>query len=134
MKKMVLFISVVTIAFAIPSCKKTDCNAGSGGDVTVVARMVHHSRAINGCTVYVKYCAKDFPGADTSKYDLSFKAAFDTPEVALTGLKSGDYYLYATGVDSLLDPSTWIVKGGIPFSTNLSSGSVNQTVFVTEGD
>lgn len=145
MRRDIVLLSVLTFAFiAFSGCKKDKkdepqpvvpaCVGGTGGNLKLIARTVHHTRAIKGCKVYIKYNTNSFPGEVTSVYDDSLQIPADTVEGAFENLKCGKYFLYATGIDSLLDPSTWIVKGGIPFSTELDSGVVNVTVYVTEGD
>ena len=105
-----------------------------GDSLNLNVRTVHHNRAIPGCKVYIKYNTNTFPGEITSVYDDSIQIANDTVAGTFSGLKCGKYFLYATGVDSLLDPSTWIVKGGIPYYSAYNDTTLNVTVFVTEGD
>ena len=141
---LIIFFGIVFASFS--GCKDdkddpqpqpppvTECVGGTGGNLTLIARTVHHTRAIKGCKVYIKYNTNLFPGEVTSVYDDSLQIPADTVEGAFMNLKCGKYFLYATGIDSVLDPASWIVKGGIPFSTQLDSGTVNVTVYVTEGD
>jgi hypothetical protein len=134
-KKFSLFLmTVLVLAFASGCKKKNECEAGSGGSLTVLANMIHHTRPIKGCRVYVKFNTSEFPGESPSNYDLSFKADDSTSIAKLTGLNCGDYYLYATGIDSLLDPSNNIVKGGSPFSTSQKEGTQSWNIYITEGD
>lgn len=113
---------------------KDNCTEGRTGQLTLVTKMIHHTRPINGCTVYIKYGAKEFPGEDPSRYDYSVIASNDTSIAIIDSLNCGDYYIYAVGIDSLLDPVNWVCKGGIPFSTSSKQGTVNLNVFITEGD
>ncbi len=134
--KIKLFLMAgLILAFASGCKKKNECEAGSGGSLTVLANMVHHTKPIKGCKVYVKFNTTEFPGENPSNYDLSFKAD-DTSSIAkLTGLNCGDYYFYATGIDSaLIDSSNYIVKGGTPFSTSQKDGAQSWNIYITEGD
>jgi hypothetical protein len=117
------------------SCKpENDCIAGSGGNLTIVATIKHHSKAILSQpnyrdTVYVKYNTQDNPGTNPNSYDATFIGAEGTAVVNLTGLKCGDYYIYAVGLDTSI---ALRVKGGIPFNTTQQSGTINLDIPVTE--
>jgi hypothetical protein len=128
---LVLFTLLIT---SFDSCKEEDCKAGSGGGLTVAAKIIHHTREIKGCTVYVKFNTQDFPDTSLSNYDLSFKANDTTSVAYLRGLNCGDYYFYAMGIDSLLTPPNNVVKGGMPFSTAQKEGTQSINLYVTEGD
>lgn len=136
LKSVYLFLLSMGFITVFVGCKKkNECEAGSGGSLTVYAKMIHHVKPIKGCRVYVKFNTTEFPGDSPSNYDLSFKAD-DTSSVAkLTGLNCGDYYFYAIGIDSaLIDSANYYVKGGTPFSTSQKEGSQNWNIYITEGD
>lgn len=135
-----VLLPVLLLAF-FESCgdKKEDpepdlCNEGRNGDLTLSMKMLHHTRPISGARVFIKYNAFEFPGEDTTRYDYAVSATTDSPYALIDSLSCGNYYIYAIGVDSLLDPSNWICKGGLPFRTNLSSGTDSIKVYITEGD
>lgn len=139
-KKIFLLILPLSIALCT-GCgddekdQSDNCPEGRTGSLKLVANMIHHTRPIKGCTVYVKYGATEFPGDDPARYDYSVQAANDTSIAIIDSLNCGDYYIYAVGVDSLLDPVNWICKGGIPFRTSLKNDTtINLNVFITEGD
>jgi hypothetical protein len=132
MKNLLILLSISLI---LASCKpKNDCKAGSGGNLVIKASTVHHTRLVPGCTVYVKYNANEFPGTDFSVYEVTVKAKNDESFVTIPGLKCGNYDLYAQGIDSLLSPVNWIVKGGIPFSTSQDKDTISISIPITEGD
>mgnify|MGYP007070680411 FL=1 len=92
-KKLNLLLIAVFLLAAASGCKKkNECEAGSGGSLTVLANMIHHTRPIKGCRVYVKFNTSEFPGENPSNYDLTFKADDSTSIAKLTGLNCGDYY------------------------------------------
>lgn len=97
--------ALVMAIFVIASCKKN----GTGGDATVAAMTKHHDREIPFSTVYIKYGAKEFPGADVSKYDASQKTDKEG-HTHFEGLRYGDYYFYGVGYDSVAQA---VVKGGV---------------------
>ncbi len=109
----------------------TDCKKGdTGGDATVTAFVMHHSKAINFPTVYVKFDAKDLPSDPTTNYDLKL-VGVDENHVHIKNLRYGNYYLYAVGFDSsIMLP----VNGGIPLTINWKNrrNAVDVTVPVTE--
>lgn len=133
-------LGVVLISFFFVQCKdkkKTEednCPEGRTGQLTMVFKLVHHTRPIPGCRVFLKYSAGEFPGADTTKYDYAVSAASNSAYASIDSLNCGTYYVYAVGIDSLLDPSDWICVGGLPFSKTLASGVDTLNVYITEGD
>jgi hypothetical protein len=137
---MRILISIATLALSglvilsTSSCKKEDkCIAGTGGSLTIVAKLRHHGELIPNDslrpdTVWVKFNAKDWGGAP-NEYDLRFIGEFPEDHVHLSGLKCGDYYFYASGWDTSI---VQLVKGGIPFSTDKESGEIVLDIPVTE--
>lgn len=141
--KSILNITILAIllSFSVISCKDDkeevvvdNCPEGRTASLTIVTKMVHHTRPINGCRVFIKFGATNFPGEDTTKYDYAVTSDWNSPYATIDSLNCGSYYLYAVGIDSLLDPSNWIVKGGLPYSTTATAGTDSINVFITEGD
>lgn len=127
----VISLLIISTIFATSSCKKDKCKAGTGGDLTLKFNTVHHSKGIPGCTVRIKFDTQDFPGAN-GVYDIT-KTANDTITfVTFSGLNCGDYYIYGTGIDSSLTSTNKTVKGGIPYSTTQSNGTIELTLPITE--
>ena len=138
---MPFLLLLITLMVSFYGCKpdKDDepvdsCPEGRTGALQLSATMIHHSRPIKGCDLYIKYNATEFPGEDTSLYDYHVTAPGNSAVAVIDSLNCGNYYLYAIGIDSLLDPSGWLCKGGLPFSTDKKSGSVSINVYITEGD
>ena len=127
----VKYIIVFFLLSLIGACKDDECSGGGGGDLTFVVTTKHHNTPINGCIVKVKYNAKEFPG-ENGEYDLVLQANPQENFVNVTGLKCGDYYFYATGIDSTLSSADKSVKGGIPYSTEQESGTIQVLLPVTE--
>lgn len=113
------------------SCKDK-CRAGTGGDLTFVLKPMHHSNPIVGATVRIKFSAQDFPG-ENGEYDMILAAGAQEASITVTGLKCGEYYLYGTGIDSTLAGPDYSVRGGIPYSTEKESGTIELIIPVTEG-
>lgn len=127
----VLFLSVI---FSFSACKKKCAEAGTGGNVTLVAFPQHHGMAVvSGAlypdTVYLKFNSKDSPGTNLSSYDTYFVGEAGEEHVHLEGLKCGDYYIYAVGYDSAISKR---VMGGIPYSFDKESGEIDLNIPVTE--
>lgn len=142
MKKYLSVLSLLLLGLVlfIASCKDEDeevqdnCAEGRTGALTLVPRFIHHTRPIPGCRVFIKYGATEFPGEDTSKYDYRASADWNSSYATIDSLSCGDFYVYAVGIDSLLDPSNWVCKGGRPYRTNAGSGVDSLSVYITEGD
>lgn len=141
MKLNLLFLIVVLFITSCDSCKEDDpttpvnsCVGGKGGAVTFQVKTIHHSREIKGCTIYIKYNAQEFPGENASNYDYVFKAD-DSLSISYTdSMKCGNYYVFATGIDSLLLPPNNVVKGGLPINITQVQDTVKFSLYVTEGD
>jgi hypothetical protein len=124
-----IFLSAFILYFN--SCKDDECKAGGGGSLTLKLSTFHHTNPVPGCTVKIRFNAKDFPG-ENGAYDLTTQEAAGESFVNVTGLKCGEYYLFATGIDSTLSNADKTVKGGIPFSTEQENGVIEVTIPVTE--
>jgi hypothetical protein len=128
------FLKVVAGLFAasifFSSCKD-ECKAGAGGELNFVFTPKHHTKAIPGCIVKIKYNAKEFPG-DNGPYEIAAQGLAGENTVTVSGLKCGDYYYFATGIDSSLSATDKTVKGGIPYSTDQESGTIYIDIPVTE--
>lgn len=107
MKNTLKYIAIICLAiiftFTISSCKKE----GTGGKSKVSGNVKHHTKLIPNAIVYIKYGAKEFPGADVSVYDDQVTADTNA-HFEFDGLQKGDYYLYGVGIDG-----SDIVVGGI---------------------
>lgn len=131
--KTVLGIVILTSVLFTQSCKKDDdkqtCTGGAGGNLTIVAFPQHHGADVRPYAAYVKYNTQNFPGADAWLYDKTYEADTTENHIELDSLKCGNYYIYMIGFDTALNDT---VVGGIPFSTEQTSGEVNVNVAVTE--
>ena len=130
-----------TIAFNFDTEAEKDdgsCTyAGLGGNTTIVAKPQHHNNPIYSQanyrdTAYIKFNSLSFPGDNPSAYDLVIAGDSGSDHVQIGGLKTGNYYLYMTGLDTTLVFPDQRVKGGIPFLLNQSSGEVTVVIPVTE--
>lgn len=105
MKTKISILALITI-LTFAACKKE----GAGGSTTIATLVAHHSKRIPLAKVYVKYGAKDFPGADVSKYNASANCDIEG-HAHFENLQKGDYYFYAVGYDSAIAAP---VYGGTP--------------------
>ncbi|MBK9638462.1 MAG: hypothetical protein IPO63_11865 [Bacteroidetes bacterium] len=139
-KRIILRAIILMICVTFIQCKdkkkeeEDNCSEGRTGQLTMMFKMVHHSRPIPGCRVFIKYNPCEFPGPDTTKYDYAVSAEWNSAYASIDSLNCGRYYVYAIGIDSLLDPSDWICVGGLPFNTSMVSGLDSMNVYITEGD
>lgn len=130
--KYSLLLAIIGLFMFGISCKKDNkCDAGSGGSLTLVTKLKHHGTIIvndslQPDTVWIKYNAKDWSGAPNGA-DATFIGEYPEDHVHVSGLKCGDYYLYAKGWDR-----TQVVFGGRAFSTEDDSGELDVDIAVTE--
>jgi hypothetical protein len=136
MKKTLLILVLLSgSALVFNSCKKKDkCEGGSGGNLTIVAYVEHHTKTIPNQTnypdtVYVKYNTQESAGTNPANYDAKFIGEAGEDHVHVTGLKCGDYFLYAVGMDTTIHER---VFGGTSFSTEQTSGEVTLHIPVSE--
>ncbi len=104
-------ISILFILGAIcglSACKKRP-SAGLGGQASLNISLKHHGLLIDSGRIFIKFNALDAP----TEYDLNQDVDRTDGITAITGLKKGDYYLYANGWDPNILSN---VEGGIPFS------------------
>ena len=133
-KKLLNTVIIALMSIAILGCNRKDDEpmAGKGGNATLKARPVHHTKGIDSSWVYIKYNASDAP----SSYDDSVKTVMENGAAVatFTGLKKGKYYLLGRGYDPdvPVDPGVWFnAKGGIPVEITADS-TYNLILPVTE--
>lgn len=102
--ELISLLFIVTVML-FASCKKE----GTGGKSTIKGIVKHHSTIIANAIVYIKYGAKDFPGADVSNYDANVTCDANG-NYEIKELRKGDYYLYGVGYDSAISAN---VYGGL---------------------
>lgn len=127
LKPLILAILVLSLITFI-SCKKE----GTGGKVKLGVFVKHHKELIPNAVVYIKYGAKEFPGADSKNYDNSAICGNDGLDLGYThfkDLKKGNYYLYSVGYDSTINLP---VTGGIPVEIKEKTGELTVDIPVTE--
>jgi hypothetical protein len=130
MKNLFLSIAIIAVlSVAVSSCTKNKCTAGSGGTLTIVAFPKHHGADTKPLWAFVKFNTKDFPGTNPASYDLQIAGDTTENHIELENLKCGDYYIYEMAIDPAINDT---VVGGVPFSTEETSGEVNVNVAVTE--
>lgn len=125
MKKIILFVPVFFLLLS-SACKKNEL----GGKATIKGSIRHHAKAIVNATVFIKFKAKEFPGADTTLYDDKVKA--DAEGNYTIKCYKGDYYLFAYGYDYAIPPP-YTVIGGSPVHIRNKENLVIDLA-VTEGD
>jgi len=127
MKSIIIcFISV--LLFAQTGCKKKE-KAGYGGNASFKLAAKHHGSVIDSCTFYIKFNVKDAPAPGT--YDITKEEttiSVGNSYALISGLKKGDYYIYAYGWDPSISSN---VSGGFPY-TITEEKEISLDVAVTE--
>lgn len=98
---------------------------------TLVVEVMHHQWTIPNILVYLKKNVTEFPGENTSVYDLSLTTD-QAGNVQFSSLLYGNYYLYVKGWDPVFQDT---VKGYKPVVINDSSaagGIVDDRIYVSE--
>ena len=126
MSKLIFkFILFSVLVILVQSCRRE----GLGGNNTLIVSLDHHGVPVKGAAVYVRYGAKDFPGAVPSDYDLSSHATSMNDSVHVESLRKGDYFVYAVGFDSIVSST---VSGGKHIFISTKSGKTALKLSLTE--
>ena len=116
-------LCLIIILTTCSGCRKE----GTGGKSSVSGSVFHHSQPIANAIVYIKYGAKEFPGADVSVYD-DHTTVDANAKYEFSNLRKGDYFLYGVGYDNAIFLP---VTGGIPVKLKYNK-SESTDVPVTE--
>ncbi len=122
-------ILLVIILYVLISsgCKKnSDTPQIIEGTLSLEVQVMHHSWNVPNIPLYLKKNATEFPGNDTSVYELKTYADSDG-KGAFDKLYPGKYYLFAQGYDYYFGAD---VVGSTAVNLTNSS-SVNEPVHVT---
>lgn len=103
--RMALVMGLITTILFTSSCKKNS----TGGDAILHVKIYNNGTPINHSNVYVKFDAKEAPSDPSSNYNLKEHGEETDNHVHIEGLRPGQYYLYAVGVNTLTGKT---VKGG----------------------
>lgn len=125
MKSKYIFSCLLLLILLVSSCKKEE---GFGGNGIVRGRVLHHTAQIPNALVYIKFGAKQSAGRDSASYDAVVMAD-SAANYEITGLKAGNYYLFATGSDPAFNE---MVYGGVAVELKKDDAVVNTNVPVTE--
>lgn len=130
-----LLLALLTGSSLFTSCKEK-CEAGLGGQVTLIAYAKHHNKPIYGTeqwpdSVFIKFNASELPGVLPADYDLVLAGQPGDDFVRVEGLKCGNYYVFMSGFDANFNAR---VIGGIPLTISQEMGEISINVPVTEGD
>ncbi len=129
MKNLFLSVVILTCILSFVSSCKKECKGGSGGSLTIVAFPKHHGADTKPLWAFVKFDTQEFPGASPSNYDLQIAGDTTENHIEIENVKCGSYYIYQIAIDPAINDT---VVGGVPFSTEETSGEVNVNVAVTE--
>ena len=93
-------IAVVTLlVLTLGGCKKnSDSQQIIQGTLSLDIQVMHHSWVVPNIPLYLKKDATEFPGNDTSIYELKTYADSDG-KALFEKLYPGKYYLFAKGYD-----------------------------------
>lgn len=123
--KFSIGISLIFLLLVQYSCKKKE-RAGYGGNASLKLSAMHHGEILDSVTFYVKFNSSDAPSDNSYDFTQSVKSGDST--VSISGLKKGDYYIYALGYDADIFES---VKGGVPYTIE-EEKQIEVTVAVSE--
>ena len=107
-----LYFLFAALTFVMSSCKR----AGEGGKATLVLTIKHHASPIVSQpnyldSVFVKFNTQEMPANPTQNYDMLVVGNEGTEIVRVPELKTGKYFIYATGFDQNDNAR---VTGGLP--------------------
>jgi hypothetical protein len=127
----ILFLSLAGILFY--SCSKEPEKPIPSDKIkaTLVVEVMHHYWTIPNIPVYLKKGATEFPGENTSVYDLSLTTD-QAGNVQFKGLLYGNYYLFVRGWDPVFQDTVIGYKPVVISDSSASGGIIDDRVYVSE--
>jgi hypothetical protein len=134
MKRKSFFLILLFAVGFLAACKKSSTNPSGGatvqGNVTLMVNVMHHTWGVSSIPVYIKFNTTEWPGKDTTKYDVRQLANLEGV-VTFTHLGPGELVVYAAGFDAVFQAYT-IGFGNVTITKADANSTVNATVFVSE--
>lgn len=129
------FLAFLVLAVALPfACKKNESDTSGNitvqGNVTLTLSFLHHTWGMPSIPVYLKFNATQWPGKDSTKYDV-VQPANREGVVTFTKLGPGNFVVYASGYDSIFRAHVIGYKQVIIGKENANT-TVTDTVYVSE--
>ncbi len=121
------FLALSLTGIGLVSCK-SKYDPGLTGEAILSGKVMHHDDIIPNAIVYLKFGALEFPGPDSSDYDIVIAANSDGFYI-IENLNAGFYYLYSTGIDT---GNSQAVNGGVPMEIRRKKSEVEMDIPVTE--
>lgn len=126
--KLIISFIVVTLLF---SCKKENEAPVVNGNVVLNVHAVHHSWDVTNVKIYLKANTSVFPGTDSTLYD-KYLTTDGYGKVSFTQLFPGNYYIYASGFDSIWGANVIGYKLIYLTEENLVNNEMSVTLNVSE--
>ena len=125
---IVCCVSLITILLV--SCKKDDSVKIAHGNITLKVLVKHHDWTIHYLNVYLVSNTTEWPGTDSTLYD-SMTQTSQNGRCEFTNLYPGNYYLYASGYDPVVNTN---VIGYMPvqITSGLTDNTKDVTLYVSE--
>jgi hypothetical protein len=135
MKRLLFFLIPLFVVTVLCACKKNDTANSSGpvtvqGNVTLTVSVMHHTWGVPAIPVYIKFNTTQWPGKDTTKYDIR-QLADQEGVVTFTHLGPGNMVIYAAGFDPVFQAYV-IGYGTFNITKEDANSTVNATVVVSE--
>ena len=127
------FGALLLILASIFSCKKESNSTINqvSGNIVLNVHAVHHSWDVNNIKVYLKANTTVYPGPDSTLYD-KYLVTDGYGKVSFEQLIPGNYYVYATGFDSLWGANVIGYKLINLSKENLIDNELSVTLYVSE--
>jgi hypothetical protein len=113
------------------SCSKENEAPVVNGNVTLNVHAVHHSWDVSNVKIYLEANTLVFPGRDSTVYDKSLTTD-GYGKVSFTQLFPGNYYIYASGFDSIWGANVIGYKLIYLTEENLINNELSVTLNVSE--
>ena len=126
--KNIFTVLIIALLF---SCKKEDKSPVVTGNVTLNVHAVHHSWDVSNVRIYIKANTLVFPGTDSTVYD-KYLTTDGYGKVSFTQLIPGNYYIYASGFDSVWGANVIGYKLIYLTKENLINNEMSVTLYVSE--
>jgi hypothetical protein len=130
--RITIFLSV--FIFLLSSCKKdrnADNAAAVKGTIMLEVHSIHHTWDVSGIKVYLKKNVTEFPGMDSTLYDISGQA--DGYGIfTFENLFHGNYYVYASGYDAYFGAHVYGYSPVVLDAEHVTDNKASLTLYVSE--
>ena len=133
-KTYFLIFLIIPISYFFAACQKEKTGTDGivvPGNISLEVHAVHHNWDVSGITIYLEKNVTDFPGKDSTIYDI--KGIADGYGIfTFEHLHPGNYYVYASGYDAIWGTNVIGYMPAVINSNTVTDNELKITLIVSE--